>query len=621
MKAEWVNLLDAVSAEAATIESRFRDTQSGRDALWDFLDENEWFGVAHSGDGRDICIPSIAPMKTELDLWLRAYGKSKAEKIDLVLEAYASALPQTCQLLENYIQETGCKEHDSTLNLLDFLLSTLDKEISAYDEAGIHDFILRGNQYLSLLEMRQFVDFLNKTGHECWNYQFKSRRIVKPENGAYSLEQFSVLAYTVFNAESWSEHRLVEKAADKRKYAELWLFIALHFVCAVRKTDLVRLPVPSLPYAPEELRESILRGRFTRADARAVSEELLFRLEMKPLRPNKTRRGGSMSSVKLFIPESILEPLGIILALSLSWREPSDPFVSTNAELLDIRAFFGAEFATAIGDKRFLPRRANKAYLQGIELATDDSGESKPKGYILAALARSHKGGIAKLPEMTDVYLRDASFSGYRPEFILREMFERGIFGFIPVLLLESYAGRDYRKLDVVSQTQLIKGIGLDAMQLEMLTETVMRSFRQAREIVRSLLKEQCGEPRRLENTLQSIASGASPSRQPEFLCLRTAAGYPCCLPERAGCIGCIYEIYTKSAMHLLTKEYVRLNRVMTASEGGARNRLKNILEKGILPSIEEMLVSVPMLYPDAGMEPLYKIMERGIQDADRSSD
>lgn len=61
---------------------------------------------------------------------------------------------------------------------------------------------------------------------------------------------------------------------------------------------------------------------------------------------------------------------------------------------------------------------------------------------MMAALARSHKGGIGTLPEITDVYLKDANFTGYSPEFILREMFERGIFGFIPAILLEMYQGK-----------------------------------------------------------------------------------------------------------------------------------------------------------------------------------
>ena len=323
------------------------------------------------------------------------------------------------------------------------------------------------------------------------------------------MEQFSVMAYTVFNAESWDEHDMIRKAAENRKYAELWLFVALHFVCALRKPDIARLPVPSLPYPPQETRRRIERGLFAAQEARSISEELLFRVDMLPVKPSKTGQH-NVSSLKLFIPESVLEPLGIIMALSLSWRENGDPFVGTELRIRDIREFFGKEFDKAIGHKRSLSRRANKAYLQGIEAASDNHGCADAKGYMLAALARSHKGGIGKLPEMTDVYLQDANFSGYAPEFILREMFERGIFGFIPALLLEQYAGTAFLKLGVSKQTRLIKAIGLDALQLESLTASVMRSFRQSSEIVRSLM-EQRGDKSALASTLQNIAAGSFP--------------------------------------------------------------------------------------------------------------
>ena len=57
-------------------------------------------------------------------------------------------------------------------------------------------------------------------------------------------------------------------------------------------------------------------------------------------------------------------------------------------------------------------------------------------------------------------------------------------------------------------------------------------------------------------------------------------------------------------------KEYVRLNRIMENADVFSRERLKNILENGILPAVTEILTSIPMLYPDAGMEPLYEIIE-----------
>ena len=619
MENERINLLAAVIREAKSLDSRFRDNIPGRDALWEFLDVNEWFGVEHGGSGRDMWIASMEPVKAPLALWLRAFKRSGEEKIDLMLEAYRPALPRTCRLFEDFVGKRNCKNEDIAWKLLDFLLAKLDKEIDECDSSEMRELAEAAGREFSRPATRLMSDFLSAVSGEAWTCRFPTRHLSKAQNGAYTLEQFSVMAYTVFNAESWDEHGMIRKAAENRKYAELWLFVALHFVCALRKPDIARLPVPSLPYPPQETRRRIERGLFAAQEARSISEELLFRVDMLPVKPSKTGQH-NVSSLKLFIPESVLEPLGIIMALSLSWRENGDPFVGTELRIRDIREFFGKEFDKAIGHKRSLSRRANKAYLQGIEAASDNHGCADAKGYMLAALARSHKGGIGKLPEMTDVYLQDANFSGYAPEFILREMFERGIFGFIPALLLEQYAGTAFLKLGVSKQTRLIKAIGLDALQLESLTASVMRSFRQSSEIVRSLM-EQRGDKSALASTLQNIAAGAAPSRQSEFLCLRSAAGIPCCAPERSGCLGCHYEIYTKSAMHLIIKEYVRLNREKARAGAFLRTRLKNILEQGVLPAVAEMLASIPVLYPDADMEPLYDMAERGIRNANRIGD
>lgn len=613
--------LEAVKQEAKAVGSKFQGTIPAIDALWEFMDANEWFGMVCIGEGRGMYVSSLEPAKDRLDLWLKAYGKSREEKIDLMLEAYEEKLPGTCCLFRKFVNKTESKHKDSTWKLLDFLLASLDGEISFYDEQSIRSLISLANRELPLTGMYQLVDFLNMACRKGWSYEFKARQIVKPDSTAYTLEQFSIMAYTVFNEEAWKEHALIKKAAEKRKYADLWLFTAIHFAGANRKTDIVRLPIPSLPYPPAELREKIVQGCFSAAEARAVSDELLFLLEMKPLKPNKTRRHHSVPDLKLSIAESVKEPMGIILALSLSWREQGDPFVSVKTDLLDIRSFFGDEFTSALYGKRFSSRRASKSYLQGIELVADADVGAKPKGYILAALARSHKGGIGKLPEMTDIYLKDAKFSGYKPEFILREMFERGIFGFIPALLLENYIGKEYLELDVSGQTKLIKELGLDAFQLESITSCAVKSFGRARDIVKALLREQGGEQGQLVRTLQNIASGAAPSKQTEFLCLRTAAGFPCQVPDRTGCLGCDYEVYTKSAAHLLMKEYVRLNHEMNGADAFSRERLRSILEAGIVPAIAEIMASIPMLYPDSAMDSIYEIVERGRMDADCSQD
>lgn len=621
MENDGIDFLDAVKLEASSVGSKFRGTAAAVDALWEFMDINGWFGLEYAGEGRAIRVESLDPVKERLDLWLKAYGRSRGEKIDLMLEAYSVRLPTTCSLFKKYVTKTDCKEKDSTWKLLDFLLGTLDGEITFYDDQRMKSLIMRANRELPLTGMHQLVEFLNLACRKEWFYEFSGRQIVKPDNTAYSLEQFSIMAYTIFNEEAWKEYALVKKASEKRKYADLWLFTAIHFAGANRKTDVSRFPVPSLPYPPAELRDRIVQGRFSAKEAKAYSQELLFLLEMKPLQPNKTRRHRSIPDIKLSIAESILEPMGIIMALAHSWREQGDPFVAVKTDIKDMRYFFGDEFTAALCGKKFSSRRACKSYLQGIEAIADHNSGAKPKGYILAALARSHKGGVGKLPEMTDIYLKDAKFSGYKPEFILREMFERGIFGFIPALLLESYIGKDYLKLDVSGQTRLIKELGLDAFQLEGITSNVAKSFGKAREIVRNLICEHGENRDELGRTLQNIASGAAPSKQQGFLCLMAASGFPCPMPERTGCIGCQYEIYTKSAAHLLMKEYVRLNHDMENADVFSKKRLKNILEAGIVPAVAEIMASIPMLYPDSVMEPVYEIVERGMNDAGRTQD
>ena len=616
MSNERIDLLATVGRMARDVGSKYRNDQAGRDALWQFLDVNHWFGIEHGTDGQKMWITSIGPINSALKLWLQAYRRSNEEKIDLMLETYSVSLPKTCRQFQDYIEEKKCKSKEAIVDLLDFLLYSLDREIDEYDAAGLHSLVLHANQTLNLTSLNQLTEFLNFAGKEMWIYQFPGRRIVKPTNSAYTLQQFSTMAYTVFNADSWRDNDLIRKAAESERYANLWLFIALHFVCAIRKSDLARLPAPSLPYPPQELRGKILAGTFSRREARSISEELMFRLDMKPLKPGKTKRYHT-PNMKLFVPESILEPLGIILALSLSFREPGSPFLQLRSfTFSDMQNFFGEVFGNAIENRRFLSGRANKAYLQGIEICADEM-RNGAKGYMLAALARSHLGGLDKFPETTETYLKDAKFSGYSPEFILREMFERGIFGFIPALLLDYYSGSSYRKLDVSSQTQLIKMIGLDALQLESITESVMKSYQQAHKIVKALFTTQHEKRSALETILQNIASGAAPSRQKEFLCLRSAAGYPCCEPGRSGCLGCRYEVYTKGSMHLLMKEYARLMQEQKRTDGISCRRIKNILEKGILPAVTEILVSIPLLFSDAEMEPLYEIMEKGIKYAD----
>lgn len=610
---------DSLFAEVRTMAAETGSLYNGsrvtdRDALLCFLDANAWFDLE---PGKPLRGTAVA--EGRIRFWLRAYKRPGEVKTSMLLRAFQEKYPVTAKSLSDFITAGGKELCVQGWRFLDFLLSHIDREVALYPEEELKNLVEAASRSLSLADMKLLTGFLKNggsKGHFPWKYEFKSRQIVKADKSSYPLEDFSIMAYTIFNPEAWEKERLVEKAAGNRRYADLWLFMALHFVSGIRTTDMKRLPVPSLPYPPIEMRRMILEKEAKPAMLRGIAQEVQFRQEMLSRKPHKVRRHGMVADVKFFIPESLLEPMGLIITLSVSFREEGDPFVRTGCELQDIHRFFGERFAAAVGRrKRFSSRRANKAYLQGIELVSDDY-PGCPKGYMLAALARSHKGGIGTLPEITDIYLRDANFTGYSPEFILREMFERGIFGFIPAMLLEMYQGEAYRKLDVCRQTELIRAVGLSAWQIEMVASAVSVSFTKAETIVRELMNG--GNRESLGRTLQRIAAGAAPGKQEGMLCVRVAAGYSCDHAVRSCCIGCGSEIYTKSATYLLMKEYVRLSRERQSKKGMESEKDRLILEHTVVPAIFHVISSIPELYPEADMEMIREMVEGGIRDADR---
>ena len=604
-------LFDEVLRDAERTGSKYRDICRCRDDLLGFLDRNEWFGQVPAGTGLEIMVPDYEGMRGAVCLWLEAYQKPPREKMELLLKQYQYRLPQTCALYRTFAETEDIADRPGGWKILDFILSSCDRELCLYSQDELDRIMEETRERLPTGNARLLAKFITKEIRKGqYRYEIHSRRQNELKKDAYSLRDFSVMAYCVFNPDSWKENRLVEKAVSSRKNANLWLFTALHFFGAIRQSDLVRFPVPSLPCSKERLKTMVEDGTYRDEDARGVSEEFVLRLKYLPMHPSKTARYQGIPELKFYLPESLKTALGWILSVRLIHHREGEALVEPVQDLISGKRFFGEAFAEALGNRCFQTRRANKAYMQGIELVTEDE-PGKPKGYMLAALARSHKGGISSIPEMTDIYLKDAAFSGYRPEFILREMFERGIFGFIPAMMLERYAGDGYRTLDVSRQTDLIRSIGLDALQIEEVTLLVETALEKARAVVTAIPEEGLG------TVLQRIANGAAASRQEETLCLRVAVGLSCVDPLRGGCIGCGYEIYTKAAFHLLMKEYVRISRLKKEAQGIEKSRLRNLLLQGILPAVREMVVSLPLLYPGAETGILLEMMERGTRDAD----
>jgi len=621
MKAE--SLFALADKHASALDTLYRGNRFGRADLLEFMDGNEWFGMKYFMEKNlpMIELPITADFADALTLWLSAYKKPGRDKIRLMLKHFSGIFPETCKLYKLFVSRHKAEDNHNAWRLLDYLLSEIDKEITAFSEAEIETLMHRMETEAPLTMLKMFADFLQTVKHKGepltkWIYSFSHRDCPELTREAYPADDFAVMAYCVFNEDMWRQQGLIAKAVESKKSADMWLYIAMHFICALRVSDMKRLPAPALPYPGDVVFDKVLNGTFTVNESTAITEELRIRLKLKRLKPSKTSAHDKVPDIKLHIPESLKSPLGMITAIALAHHpeiKPGDRFIKYD-DRYDVKDFFGTHFAEATKGKRFHSRRANKSYLQGIEVvANSHSPPGKPKGYMLAALARSHKSGIGTLSETTDVYLKDAAFTGYTPEFIAHQMFERGVFSFIPVVLLKMYAGDGYTALPVSFQTKLIHSIGLEAHRVEWVSSAVDSALVKSRAAVAHVLREPTRIKENIFTLLQNIASGNAPSKQDECLCLMTAAELSCPHPDRVGCIGCGYEIYTKATMHTLVQEYVKLSTMKARVKEADALRYGRILESAVLPAIKEMLCAMQMLYPDADTNGLLDILEEGV--------
>jgi len=620
------NFFDEILKYACESGSLYSGSLKDRRALILFMDQNDL--LESSGFPRmnkeeiiQLRYPwapsgkSMCELKSRLTLWLTAYKRSNQERLEILCNYGKQFLPETSLTYSEFIYANSLEHRKPSWELLDYLLSELSEEVSKMTPSVKEALLGSIHRDLPCQHMHLFTSYLDSLTDKSLDshitYSVHTRKGTRVVD-AYTFQEFSSLAYCIFNEHYWADHGLLKKACHSQHYANLWAFLAFFFVSGLRGSDVVRIPRPSLPYEGDEFRQRILQDEIT--DPGRFARELVFRLKYKELSPNKTSAVQNVPGLKLSIPSSIEKPFGIILSVAASYF-PEDmagrPFLKQETAYRSLRRFFGQPFCEIMDRKNFSIRKANKAYLQGIEIIADANTDTHIRGYLIAAIARSHKGTLSTLPETTDIYLKDAAFSGLKPEIVLFEMFERGIFGFIPHLLLKACFGEDYQRLSIFSQTDLIGKIGIAPHGIEALVSAGSHAMVQARQVLHELFEQQADA----SEMLARIASGEAAARQEGFLCALTASGQACRFPDRKSCITCQYEICTKAALHQLTAEYARLLSEHKKSGGW---RSAEIIRTAILPVIKEYFESLRIMYPDADITPYHQILQGGLEHYDR---
>ena len=603
MVVDLKSYLERILVELGAATIKHREKVSG------FLLDNEWFGVSINLDDYTITEKDAEVLKNHIKDYLTTPpGIKSMEGI------FSKKFPSTSELFVQFAEEEKLSE-TNRFYLLDFLAYYLTKDLFLYSDAEVETLVEVATEALTKLQgniLIQFIKWLLNKGITRYRVSFEmtKRYTIESANGAYELDEYLELMYYLFNEDYIIKNDMLSKAANSKNYADTWLYLGLHFICALRSTDLERLGHPKLTREPLEVLEAVVDGTWSSSEARRTLLSITTRLTYLNLTPNKTKNASNVTQLKFHVPESCQVLIGTLLAICEAHFQLQIPYNAENPLIRQIKtyekitSYMGEEIGNLFLERNFSSRSANKSYLQSVAMLADDVLEEKSelniKGYFLAALARSHKGDFNEFAQTTTTYLKDAQLGQLKPEMVAKELFERGVLSMIPSMLLTIVTRGKYKKLSPSQQTQMIKSLDLTPIEIEKTLELSIRADSRSQQALKTLVENNV-DPEQLLTICHRIGNGEAFSKQGESMCLLSALGKLCPYDDRQHCVGCQYELQTKSTLLLLIGEFNRLNKQYQKLKNELeRGKVRAILEKQIKPCLTEMLQALSEQYGEA---------------------
>ena len=603
MVVDLKNYLERILVELGAATIKHREKVSG------FLLDNEWFGVSINLDDYTISEKDAEVLKNHIKDYLTTPpGIKSMEGI------FSKKFPSTSELFVQFAEEEKLSE-TNRFYLLDFLAYYLTKDLFLYSDAEVETLVEVATEVLTKSQgniLIQFIKWLLNKGVTRYRVSFEmtKRYTIESANGAYELDEYLGLMYYLFNENYIIKNDMLCKAANSKNYADTWLYLGLHFICALRSTDLERLGHPKLTREPLEVLEAVVDGTWSSSEARRTLLSITTRLTYLNLTPNKTKNASNVAQLKFHVPESCQVLIGTLLAICEAHFQLQIPYNAENPLIRQIKtyekitSYMGEEIGNLFLERNFSSRSANKSYLQSVAMLADDVLEEKSelniKGYFLAALARSHKGDFNEFAQTTTTYLKDAQLGQLKPEMVAKELFERGVLSMIPSMLLTIVTRGKYKKLSPSQQTQMIKSLDLTPIEIEKTLELSIRADSRSQQALKTLVENNV-DPEQLLTICHRIGNGEAFSKQGESMCLLSALGKLCSYDDRQHCVGCQYELQTKSTLLLLIGEFNRLNKQYQKLKNELeRGKVRAILEKQIKPCLTEILQALSEQYGEA---------------------
>lgn len=592
-----------------------------------FLVDNEWFQIQPKWLNEQLMI-KYNDFKKLQEIIEKHFTLKEMSTFDKCLELWNmlnNSFPDTASKLADFYAENSFPK-EIEYYITSFLLKFIQKDICLMNDEEIqfllnHAFEELSKQYGDILTF--FLAWLKEHYRTRYINDYTMAKRRENTNEAYDIEEYLELLYRLFNENYILENEMYEAAAKSKNYVDTWLFLSMHFICALRNSDIIRIHHPRLTMAPQDVLRQVSEGTFSPQDARLTLYSITWRLSSLPLKPNKTKQHSGVPYIKLCIPESVEVHMGTLFALAEAHRQiqgipDEEPLIRIISDYDRISRYMGDEIGILFLESNFKTRSANKSYLQSIFMLTDEilEGEDdfRTKGYILAALARSHKGSYGSFASTTAVYLKDAKFSGLTPEYVAKELFERGVLSFVPSMLLKMITDGDYNKLPVHKQTELIQELDMSPAEIDRLVKISNLTQQKSAAWFKEIVDSHNNNRHDIMQILHRIGNGNAVSKQDECLCLLSAMKKICPFMHRSNCIGCKYEISTKSTVFLIASEYNRLRDLYTSTQDILlKEKYQAILKETILPVLDELLQCAEAQYGTEMLEIFEKIIKENI--------
>lgn len=598
---QYVSLREYLAGhDSGLFDSRF---VRNREKFIDFLEENSYFGLQTTEADAIFLIPSdragffiaredIPFLDYKSQAFFDNFGISEREKTSKILSE-AAGRPNTKRYVQEYLDFISDEGNIYTPSLTDFVRIVIElPDILSVEDDDIIDAIGSAGTRKAKELLTGFFSYVSSHKDVAFHH-IEFKRAEAASAAAYPYKDFVILAKALFNKAYDKAHGLTVRALENSNYAEMWMFLACHYVCGWRASDICsRWVYPNLRdnnnafgINTDTLKEDILTGRIADSVYESVSLYVIRRIEMSYNLPQKTGQGKLRSEI---LPELRIFFGKLTLIAEYHHLRTGEGYMkayraSRYRNWVTCREFFGEDVYAVTGRHAISSRRLNKSYLQGIEQAARDNGNTTLVSHVIASYARSHAD-----IDTTAAYLKDHGLTGESAGIILFMMMQRGVFGVSLYHALLAAFPDAFGQLSAKEQTLLMEKVPLSAYELE----TAGSVFAAAEDMAAELAQGKTDMSTMVLKAMLAVGQGRGKAKDEGIYCKRKALGLCCDHPLFESCLAnvCPHYVFTSEGVPAL----IRVIRDYAVKARATGNRkYKTALQKCIIPAFQEIINEV----------------------------